>query len=82
MKAKLLAAARYLLAAGRRLALACLLGVVCGVLGTGFHHLIDLATHYRQGHPWLLLLLPAGGLAILGLYKLCRVSYEIGRAHV
>lgn len=78
MKAKLLAAGRYLLAAGGRLVLACLLGVVCGVLGTGFHHLIDLATHYRQGHPWLLLLLPAGGLAILGLYKLCRVSYDAG----
>lgn len=28
----------------------------------------------RGANPWLLYLLPVGGLAIVGVYKLCRVS--------
>lgn len=72
------AAGRYLLAALKWLAVGCALGCVCGVLGAGFHHLIELAAALRQGHPWLLLLLPVGGAATLLLYRLCHVSADAG----
>ena len=78
MKTNIRAAARYVLAVLKWLVIAGALGVLCGLLGAGFHKLIDLATTFRQGHPWLLLLLPLGGLVILGLYQLCRVSFDAG----
>ena len=34
----------------------------------------DRATAMRGANPWLLYLLPVGGLAIVGVYKLYRVS--------
>lgn len=77
-KTKAAAVGRYLLAAFKWLAVACALGCLCGLLGAGFHRCIDLATQIRQGHPWLLLLLPLGGVATLLLYRLCRVSFEAG----
>lgn len=49
-------------------------GGVGGVIGAAFSKAVAYATALRGEHGWLLYLLPAGGLAIVGLYKLCRVS--------
>lgn len=78
VKNQLTAALRYLWRALRPLALAVVLGVLCGALGALFHRAIDLATQLRGAHPWLLWLLPLGGLLVLGLYRLCRVSFDAG----
>ncbi len=47
-------------------------GIIGGVVGSVFHISIDYVTEKRMEYPWLLLLLPLGGLAIAGLYHLCR----------
>lgn len=78
VKNQLTAALRYLWRAMKPLALAVVLGVLCGALGAGFHRAIDLATQVREAHRWLLWLLPLGGLGALGLYRLCRVSFDAG----
>ena len=35
---------------------------------------VDTATQARLAHPWVLYLMPVGGLAIVGLYKLCHLE--------
>ena len=44
--------------------LATAVGSVVGVMGVVFHFAVEIATHQRMEHPWLLLLLPLGGVAI------------------
>ena len=78
MNTKIREAAHYVLSVVKWLVIAGALGCLCGALGAGFHKLIDLATGFRGVHPWLLILLPLGGLLILGLYHLCRVSFDAG----
>lgn len=51
-----------------------LVGILGGMLGVLFSKSVAFATEIRMGNPWLLYLLPLGGLAIVGLYKLCGVS--------
>ncbi len=51
-----------------------LVGVVGGVAGAAFHLGVDLATSVRLAHPWILFLLPLGGVVIAGLYNLCRLE--------
>ncbi len=77
-KTRLAAGGRSLLRGARLLALSAVLGGLCGGLGALFHHLIDWVTHLREGAPWLLWLLPLGGVATLLCYRLCRVSFEAG----
>ena len=47
-----------------------LIGGVGGVIGSLFHMGVNFATEVRLAHPWVLYLMPVGGLAIVGLYKL------------
>lgn len=49
-------------------------GCVGGVVGTLFHVSVQWAAQLRVMHPWLLWLLPAGGLAIAALYHICRME--------
>ena len=42
--------------------LATAVGSVVGVMGVVFHFAVEIATHQRMEHPWLLLLLPLGGV--------------------
>ncbi len=72
------AAAGYVLWAAGWLVLALAIGLVCGALGTWFHHAIELAAAYRQGHPWVIFLLPAAGAATYLLYRLCKVPFDAG----
>lgn len=52
--------------------IALIVGGLGGVLGSVFHECIDYVTHLRGGHPWLLYLLPLGGLVIVLIYRLFR----------
>lgn len=51
-----------------------LVGGLGGFVGALFAKSVAWATAMRGANPWLLYLLPVGGLAIVGVYKLCRVS--------
>ena len=48
------------------------IGVCCGVVGALFHHAIEYATHTRTEHPWLIYLLPLGGVVIALLYRMSK----------
>lgn len=64
----------YVLAFLRWLILGVALGAVCGLVGAAFSKSIQGVTALRSEYPWLLYLLPFGGLVSVALYKLCRVS--------
>lgn len=51
-----------------------LVGGVGGMVGALFHLGVSYATEVRLAHPWVLYLLPVGGLVIAGLYKLCKLE--------
>jgi H+/Cl- antiporter ClcA len=51
-----------------------LIGSVGGLIGSAFHMGVDFATTLRLNHPWVLYLMPVGGLAIVGLYKLAKTE--------
>lgn len=57
---------------------AAFVGALCGALGALFHHGIDEVTRIRLDHPWVIWLLPLAGVVTLGLYRLCRVSFDAG----
>ncbi|HJC40059.1 MAG TPA: chloride channel protein [Candidatus Intestinimonas pullistercoris] len=67
-----------LLAFLRQAAFAVGIGLLVGAVGVAFHYGIDLATHLRQLHPWLICLLPLGGLAIVLLYQVCGMEKDQG----
>ena len=50
------------------------IGLVGGTIGSLFHIGVDTATQVRLGHPWVLYLMPVGGLAIVGLYRLTKTE--------
>lgn len=45
-------------------------GIVCGVLGSLFHHCIDIAAAFRNNFSWSIFFLPLGGLCIIFMYRL------------
>ena len=53
-------------------------GAVCGTVGVLFHKSITLATFWRGELPWLLYLLPVGGLVIVLFYKLLGQPVSLG----
>ena len=50
------------------------IGLVGGIIGSLFHIGVDTATQARLAHPWGLYLMPVGGLAIVGLYRLTKTE--------
>ena len=56
------------------IAVGSIIGAIGGVIGSLFHIGVHYATLLRQAHPWILYLLPAGGVLIVGIYKLCRLE--------
>lgn len=56
------------------IAVGCIVGCIGGIVGSLFHIGVEMATGLRAQHPWVLYLLPVGGLVIVGLYKLCKVE--------
>ena len=55
---------------GHWLLLACIVGVLLGVVGGLFGRAITELTAFRQTHTWMLYLLPVAGLVIVAIYKL------------
>ena len=66
----------------RNLLFAVVLGAGIGAYATGFALLINLITDFRTAHSWLILLLPVGGLAIVGFYHLLGVGSPKGTNRV
>ena len=64
----------YVAALLKWMAVGALVGGVGGFVGAAFHLGVSYATAVRQAHPWILYLLPVGGVVIAGLYKLCRLE--------
>ncbi|MCC8120575.1 MAG: chloride channel protein [Oscillospiraceae bacterium] len=62
----------------RWLALAAGVGLVVGAASAGFYFTFQFVTQLRQAHPWLLFLLPAGGVAIVLLYRLGGMERDRG----
>lgn len=57
---------------------AILVGLTVGVIGSLFHFALEWAGEMRTAYPWLLYLLPLGGLAIVGAYRLTGMSDDRG----
>lgn len=55
-----------------------LVGLVVGLCGTAFHFGLSFVTVIREQNFWLIFLLPAGGLAIVGLYHLFHDEKDTG----
>lgn len=49
-------------------------GLICGAVGGGFARSIAFVTALRGEHPWILYLLPVGGLISAGIYKLAKTE--------
>ncbi len=54
------------------------MGVIGGVLGAVFHHVLHFVTALRGENPWLIYLLPLGGLATVGWYQLLKLKENRG----
>ena len=54
------------------------MGLLGGAIGAGFHHALHFVTHVRGEHPWLVFLLPVGGLLTIGLYRLLKLRGNRG----
>ena len=62
----------------RWLLFAAIIGVVAGGVSTAFYYAFVWATELRIAHPWLLWLLPVGGVAIVLLYRVCGMARDRG----
>ena len=71
-------AAIYAHAGVRWLPAAALTGVLCGLVGAGFHHGIRLAAAFRAAHGWAVFLLPVGAVLIALLYRALRLAPDVG----
>ena len=69
---------RYVISFGKWTLLAVLVGILGGLLGAGFHHVLHFVTHLRGEHTWLIFLLPLGGMMTIGLYRLLRLKANRG----
>lgn len=59
-------------------ALGLVMGLLGGLLGAFFHHALHFVTHIRQGNPWIVWMLPLGGLLTVALYRLLRLRENRG----
>jgi H+/Cl- antiporter ClcA len=57
---------------------AVLVGGVVGLTATAFYFGLSFVTVLRNQHPWLIYLLPAGGLVIVALYRLFHNEKDAG----
>lgn len=53
-------------------------GIIVGYIGTLFYFAMAFVTRTREINPWLIFLLPAGGLAIIGCYRLLHDEKDTG----
>lgn len=62
----------------RWLLFAAVIGLVAGGVSTAFYYAFTWVTGLRTAHPWLLWLLPVGGVAIVLLYRVCGMERDRG----
>lgn len=60
------------------LAFSILSGILVGSVGSVFHYCIVYATKARETYPWLIFLLPAAGLLIVGAYHMMHDEKDTG----
>ncbi|MCM1524974.1 MAG: chloride channel protein [Ruminococcus sp.] len=60
------------------LILSVFLGAVIGAAGAVFHIALDCVTEFRTERPYMIFLLPLGGLLIVLLYRLCGMDHDKG----
>ena len=53
-------------------------GILIGGVGISFYYCMDFVTTKRIEHPWLIFLLPIGGVIIVFLYKLLHDEHDTG----
>lgn len=68
----------YLFTLLRWLAFAASMGLLCGLIGTAFDLMLELASHQFAHHRWLIFLLPVVGVVIVWLYKIGKVKKDNG----
>lgn len=78
MKHKLKHNIKRLATSVRWVVFALIVGVVVGLCGTAFYFGLSFVTVLRVQNPWLIFLLPFGGLAIVGLYHLFKDDDDTG----
>lgn len=66
----------------RWLAVAAITGIAGGLVGVLFHFSVDYATETRLEHPWIIFLMPLGGILIVFLYKITKMSENGGTNNV
>ena len=59
-----------------------LMGAWGGLLGAAFHHALHFVTHLRTENPWLIFLLPVGGMLSVGVYTIFRQRSNRGTNEV
>lgn len=82
LKEKFREAADYLLTFLKWALIAGCTGLLGGALGTLFHKSVDYATDFRTEHGFILWFLPVGGVVIIALYKVCKLSENTGTNEV
>ncbi len=65
---------KYVLLFLKWVLLSVLMGVIGGLLSALFHYALHFVTELRETQNWLIFLLPIGGLATVGIYKLSKLS--------
>ncbi len=65
----------------RIIALALIVGVLCGVVGAAFSHTVTWVNDIRAQYPWILYGLPLAGLLTVAVYKMCGTN-GISTRHV
>ena len=78
LKHKSLSAIHYILIFLKWVFIAGLTGGICGLVGTAFDVSVDKASEIFSAHWWMIFLLLPLGLAIIGLYELCKVKPHVG----
>lgn len=71
-----ISAGRYFRTFYRWVLLSVVTGLVCGIIGSAFHLTVDKATEIRLDNPWLIFLLPAGGVLIAFIYRVSHMEGE------
>ena len=69
---------QYMLPILKLSVLSALMGVIGGLVGAGFHYVLQLVTGVRQSQNWLVFLLPIGGLLTVFLYRLFKLQSNRG----
>lgn len=53
-------------------------GLITGIVGVLFHASVQYANLLREVHPWLVWLLPVGGVVIVWMYHICKLDEYTG----